>query len=42
MTDNHINLQYAYGDGKEESCELMKTAVFGTSFMAFRFRDIIL
>ena len=27
MTDNHINLQYAYGDGKEESCELMKTAV---------------
>ena len=26
-TDNHINLQYAYGDGKEESCELMKTAV---------------
>lgn len=29
MTDNHINLQYAYGDGKEESCELMKTAVSG-------------
>lgn len=27
MTDNHINLQYAYGDGKEESCELMKTTV---------------
>lgn len=27
MTDNHINLQYAYGDGKEKSCELMKTAV---------------
>lgn len=27
MTDNHINLQYAYGDGKGESCELMKTAV---------------
>ena len=27
MTDNHINLQYAYGDCKEESCELMKTAV---------------
>ena len=27
MTDNHINLQYAYGDGKKESCELMKTAV---------------
>lgn len=27
MTDNHINLQYAYGDGREESCELMKTAV---------------
>lgn len=27
MTDNHINLQYAYGDGREKSCELMKTAV---------------
>lgn len=31
MTDNHINLQYAYGDGKEESCELMKTAGFESS-----------
>ena len=26
-TVNHINLQYAYGDGKTESCELMKEAV---------------
>ena len=25
--DGQIALQYAYGDGKEESCELMKTAV---------------
>lgn len=24
---NHINLQYAFGDGKTESCELMKEAV---------------
>lgn len=27
MTTDHINIQYAYGDGKQESCELMKTAV---------------
>ena len=27
MTTDHINIQYAYGDGKEKSCELMKTAV---------------
>lgn len=26
-TEDHINIQYAYGDGKEKSCELMKTAV---------------
>lgn len=28
-TENHINIQYAYGDGKEKSCELMETAVSG-------------
>lgn len=27
MTTDHINIQYAYGDGKLKSCELMKTAV---------------
>lgn len=27
MTEDHINLQYAFGDGKEKSCELTKTAV---------------
>lgn len=27
MTEDHINIQYAFGDGKEKSCELMKTAV---------------
>ena len=27
MMKNHINLQYAQGDGKHKSCELMKTAV---------------
>lgn len=27
MTEDHINLQYAFGDGKEKSCELMKKAV---------------
>lgn len=27
MTTDHINIQYAYGDGKRKSCELMKTAV---------------
>ena len=27
LMENHINLQYAQGDGKTESCELMKTAV---------------
>ena len=27
MTTDHINIQYAYGDGKQKSCELMKTAV---------------
>ena len=26
-TEDHINIQYAYGDGKEKSCELMETAV---------------
>lgn len=26
-TTDHINIQYAYGDGKQKSCELMKTAV---------------
>lgn len=26
-SENHINLQYAFGDGKRESCQLMKTAV---------------
>lgn len=26
-TKDHINIQYAYGDGKEKSCELMETAV---------------
>ena len=24
---DHINIQYAFGDGKQKSCELMKTAV---------------
>lgn len=28
-SENHINIQYAYGDGKEKSCELMETAVSG-------------
>ena len=27
MTTDHINIQYACGDGKQKSCELMKTAV---------------
>lgn len=27
MTEDHINLQYAFGDGKEKSCELTKKAV---------------
>lgn len=27
MQENHLNLQYAFGDGKWKSCELMKTAV---------------
>lgn len=27
MTTDHINIQYAYGDGKQKSCELMKTVV---------------
>lgn len=27
MNTNHLNLQYAYGDGKTKSCQLMKTAV---------------
>ena len=27
LMENHINLQYAQGDGKTESCELMETAV---------------
>lgn len=26
-TEDHINLQYAFGDGKHKSCNLMKTAV---------------
>lgn len=26
-TKDHINIQYAFGDGKEKSCELMETAV---------------
>lgn len=26
-TTDHINIQYAYGDGRQQSCELMKTAV---------------
>lgn len=26
-TKDHINIQYAYGDGKEESCKLMSNAV---------------
>lgn len=29
LMKNHINLQYAQGDGKRESCELMETAVSG-------------
>lgn len=28
-TEDHINIQYAYGDGKDKSCELMETAVSG-------------
>lgn len=28
-TTDHLNIQYAFGDGKEKSCELMKTAVSG-------------
>lgn len=27
MAEEHINMQYIYGDGKEESCRLMKEAV---------------
>lgn len=27
LTKNHINLQYAFGDGKSKSCQLMKEAV---------------
>lgn len=27
LTTDHINIQYAFGDGKQKSCELMKTAV---------------
>lgn len=27
MTEDHINIQYAMGDGKEKSCQLMKQAV---------------
>ena len=27
LTEDHINMQYLYGDGKEESCRLMKEAV---------------
>ena len=27
MSKDHINIQYAFGDGKTKSCELMKTAV---------------
>lgn len=27
MTRDHINIQYAFGDGKSKSCELMKDAV---------------
>ena len=27
VSQDHINLQYAFGDGKRESCELMKEAV---------------
>ena len=27
MTTDHINIQYAFGDGRQKSCELMKTAV---------------
>ena len=26
-TTDHLNIQYAFGDGKEKSCDLMKTAV---------------
>ena len=26
-TTDHLNIQYAFGDGQEKSCELMKTAV---------------
>lgn len=26
-TTDHLNIQYAFGDGKEKSCELMKTAI---------------
>lgn len=27
LSEDHINIQYAFGDGKEKSCELMKEAV---------------
>lgn len=27
LVEDHINMQYVYGDGKEESCRLMKEAV---------------
>lgn len=27
LTEEHINMQYAFGDGKTESCQLMKEAV---------------
>ena len=40
MTEDHINLQYAFGDGKTKSCELMKTAVSNLLYR-FRFRDTV-
>ena len=27
MTTDHINIQYAFGDGRQKSCELMKTVL---------------
>ncbi len=43
MMKNHINLQYAQGDGKHKSCELMKTKQqFPIFWVEFPFRGTVL
>lgn len=32
LTEDHISMQYLYGDGKEQSCRLMKEAVSGLMY----------